>query len=221
MEGEPEHWNGKHSCVKCACCHPAGYGTDHLGWGFCHWHEKNRTPEYNAAMESAHRNVLISKNPGVYRDLNAYARSINQDLEESGEQLNVLDDLRLLRGAIQEVVSRGAGADDSADQLTEYVDGKLKPMSDKTRIDMMAKLLPKVNTFIRTEAKLREADSISLAQFRVWFGKFWSILEGLATDVGAGHVKEGAELLELFKNSMKELGDPRGIRDSAGERNRM
>ena len=215
MEGEPFHRHRDHApCVKCACRNVAGEGTDHLGWGYCSDHEKKYGVEKSEAVEVAHRNQLISKNPGVYRDLDAYSRHVMDKMAEGEQALGVMEELGILRGVIQELISKGRGADDNGNQLMEYVgqEGVQRPISDKTRIELFAKLLPQVNQFMRTEQKMREKDTIDVSQFEVWFGRFYSCLTDLGRALDNGEISSGSNLLERFKESMRELGDPRGMK---------
>lgn len=205
-EGDLGHGAVAHVCVKCACRNTAGYGTDHLGWGYCFQHEKTHGEERSRSMATAHRNTLISRNPGVYSELNRYAESIHQGREEGSQKLGVMEDLRLLRGVIQEIISRSESEDH---QLTEYVDGVRQPMSDKTRLGLLANLLPKVNTFLATEHRLRQHEMIEESQFKVWFGQFFSCLESLCNELDTGGIENGTQLKERFRDMMRDLGDPR------------
>ena len=215
MRGEPEHGAKNHEpCAKCSCRNYAGQGTTHVGYGYCSEHEDKFGEQRSLAMAEAHRNLVMSPNPGVYKDLDAYSRHILGKMQEGEERLSVMDDLTILRGLIQEVISRGQGCDDHGDQLMEYVgkDAVRRPISDKTRIELMAKLLPKVTQFLTVEAKLRESESIDVAQFEVWFGRFFSALQDLGRALDNHEITTGSELVERFRDAMRELGDPRGMK---------
>jgi len=218
--GNFEHSDQSHVCAECGCRRVAGEGTNHKGWGYCRQHEMIVGEKNSQAAADRHYRALVARHPGIYRDLGQYAAMVKQEGKESEERISLHEDLAIARGTVQELLLACEGKEVDAEGrikcLKEYVQGELCDMSDKTRIQLVSRMLGSVSRLAKSEADLRRETTISLDQFRVWFARLWGKMEEIANLLDSGDVTNGFELQKSFKDAMRAIGEPRSV--SAGNK---
>ena len=220
--GDYTHSDKKHFCHICGCRNTAGFGTDHLGYGFCFRHErkllKRKSPQWIDWMNLKHRDAIVSRHPGAYRHIGRFSEMIRREGEEAEQTISLIDELRIARGMVQETIlaNQGQRLNDrgQVEPLTERVNGKLLPMSDATRIQLMTRLFTSIRTLSATQFALTKDDVITLDQFKVWFARFWTSLKGALQQYQTGHITDVRELEHTIATALKQLGDPRTITPS-------
>ena len=219
--GDFTHSGKDHICAECGCKRAAGYGTEHRGYGLCFCHEntfkRKGWVKMAEKVNDTHKNAIVSRHPGVYKDLGTYSAMIKDEREAGEERITLLNEIRVARGLIQEVILCAEGKGENGQVLREYVNcgsemGKvLEPISDVTRMNLLNKMLPNVIKIVKVEEELRKDMSISPDHFKVWFGKFWERMKHLAERFDEGEIKSGRELLDCLMFEVKQVGDPRHI----------
>ena len=206
--GDYTHSAKAHLCAVCACGHTAGHGTDHLGWGCCFMHEKKFGKEKSAKMAEAHRNALVTRHPGVYRDLGRFDALVKREGAEAEQRKSLAEEIGLARGMMQELISALNGKDVNGIDLQEYVNGELLPMSYKTRVELSIKMLASVAKLVTADDALRKADYVTGDQFRAWFAKLWQELKHVSEDVDAGTLTTAIQIQESMKVMFRKIGQP-------------
>lgn len=223
-EGDATHDAPGHLCHLCGCLMVAGHGTDHYGYGYCHLHErismKVRGAKCTEQANLTHRRALIERHPGVYRDQGRFADMIRREAEEAQELLSLREEIQIMRGEVQKVILRSQGMekDDEGREvfLTEYIDGELKRMSDRTMLSIMPRLITAVGKVAKTEFEMQLDKMISDPQFKLWFSKLWTLVTELSRKVDSREIIRGEDLLTYLMNGIKAIGDPRSIRIHEG-----
>jgi len=221
--GDYAHSAKAHLCALCGCGLTAGHGTDHLGWGCCHMHEKKFGEKKSAKMAEAHRNALVTRHPGIYRDLGRFDALVKREGNEAEQRKSLVEETGIARGMIQELISllSGNGVENAEDveleegakvvnavELKEYVAGRLEPMSYKTRVELSIKMLASVAKLVTADDALRKADYVTGDQFRAWFAKLWQELKHVSEDVGAGTLTTAIQIQESMKVMFRKIGQP-------------
>ena len=212
--GEAWHGVDDHICVRCGCLHVAGAGTAHYGYGRCSFHEKHYTEWENKMAADRHMEALTMRDPGLYRDVGAFTGMVRRDAADGEKRLGLVDETQIARGLLQEIILKANGkwvnpATGEIELLTEYSNGFKVPMSDKTRIELMAKVLPRITEMVKAETDLETMNAITHSMFQVWFGKVWSMMQETTRRLDAGELKTGIELREAFKDGFNAIGEPR------------
>ena len=219
-QGDLRHTNPKHFCPDCGCRNAAGRGTDHLGYGLCFSHEKllarRKSPEWVAWMNEKHHHAIVTRHPGIYRDSGRFAKLVEREGEEGRELISLIDELRIARGTVQELILAADGKrrnqDGMLEPLTEMVFGKPMPMSDATRIRLAIRMLPTVARIVRQVHDLRKGRDISEAQFKLWFAKLWTAIQYAGRQIDNGEIRAGRDLQLFMTQRIRELGEPRSVK---------
>ena len=210
--GDVSHTKHGHVCGECGCNMTAGYGTGHLGYGYCYIHEKYHGSRESLEVMEAHRHALMERHPSVYRDPGRFAELVRKEGEESGERLSLIEDIRIARGALQELLlaaeGKRKGAGGEVLPLMEYVGKEAMPMSDRTRLGLVGTLATRVSKIVRDEAELRRETSISMDEFRVWFARMWRVVTEACQNMAAGEIRTGKELEGFFRDKVSLIGQP-------------
>ena len=217
--GDLRHKDPKHFCTDCGCRNAAGRGTDHLGYGLCFRHEKilvrKKSPEWVAWMNEKHHHAIVTRHPGIYRDSGRFAKLVEREGEEGRELVSLIDELRIARGMVQELILAADGKrlsdDGTPGPLTEMVNGKPMPMSDLTRIRLVIRMLPTVARIVRQAHELRRGKDISEAQFKNWFAQLWTALQYAGRQLDNGEIESGRDLQLFMMQRIHELGEPRTV----------
>lgn len=147
IPGYVNHRKRKHKpCDVCRCTQVAGFGTIHLGSGYCMYHEKDLEPDEALAIADEHQKAILNNNPFEYEHASAYMEEVRRKAEESEQGIDLRDDISVLRGFIQEILAK---ADPEADprimkSLTRIANS-LDVIREQNDLDELAPLLTKLN----------------------------------------------------------------------------
>jgi len=138
---------------------------------------------------------------------------VEREGDEGRELISLLDELRIARGGVQELILAADGKrfdeDGTPEPLTEMVNGKPVPMSDATRIMLMTRMLPNVARIVKQANELRKDRDISEAQFKLWFAKLWTAIQFAGRQIDNGKIRSGRDLQLFMTQRIRELGEPR------------
>lgn len=104
--GDFSHSPNTHFCSECACGRPAGYGTNHYGWGFCKSHEAEIGKEQAAKFAEDHLQALQTRTPFAYKDVSKWLQGVQYDAEDAMAVLNLRSEIDVIRASLQEVLER-------------------------------------------------------------------------------------------------------------------
>ena len=182
-------------CEACCCSRVAGDGTNHRGWGLCSTHEKGLMKKTADNMAIDHKNALQARSSTFYDVPEQYLPTLKMEAELAKDSISVFEEYVLMKGQLQNLIN-----DTQDRQLTEIVGGEEMAMSDKTRINLTAKLADQIGKMALVDRKLKEEDVIHKEVFQIWLFKMVNLFKEVLDD---------DELYKIFVGRMgAEVGEP-------------
>lgn len=186
-DGDFSHSEKGHVCDACRCNYKAGFGTDHLGMGYCIVHEnsdeyKSRAPQ----IAEAHKVAIRQGYPDrayVYAqsDPKGYIAKIRADAAEAGGMTSLREEMLQIRYQTQKILESFEDPDTFKVRVkkvtTEYDNGKviskkekfiMVPADDKEKTDRLVKLMSVLSKMSVDNLKLTEDDVVTHGQVKIW-----------------------------------------------------
>lgn len=199
-KGDTSHSERGHLCDLCRCKRIAGAHTEHYGIGYCFDHENvtgSSRRNSKLMMEAQLAAIRMGYPDKVYKyeTTNQYVDRIREQAEQSGGMTDLREELNVLRGHMQELMSAFSAGKDG---LTEGHDKDGVPlrMTDKTYIQLVAKLAMTVGTMSKTNLVITENDYVHVDQVNIWFAQVVRILQ---RTLEAEHPIEYEEIIKQVK----------------------
>jgi len=179
--GDFSHSNRKHQCNECRCHRTAGLGTNHLGVGYCFYHESGRRMS-NAVSVARNMKVAIQQGypdePWRYKSNETYLSEVREAAEKAQDVLSMREELNVLRTTIQQIVSSW----DERGEFTELYKGEEIPASDATKAGILAKLIDSIGKLARVQLDVTSEDYVHAEEVKMWIGEFIRIIENTVTE---------------------------------------
>jgi hypothetical protein len=209
-QGDMSHSGKDHVCPDCRCSKVAGAHTEHYGLGKCFDHENclGASRRNNQLTLEAQKEAITQGYPDkVYRyeSGNTFIERVRQRAEESGGMQDLGEELNVLRGHMQKLMSDFEGRD----RLTEGYDKHGCPldMTDATYMKLINQTATVVAKLSATNLNITEADYVHVHQVNIWFANVIRILqralEGEYPDVYKEIIEQIKNVPQLVKGRMK------------------
>ena len=168
----------KHRCEKCRCGNVAGMGTTHYGVGYCIYHEHTKNG-YKMAKRIAKGMALTIQQgypvePYKYETDSTFIDRIRKAAEDAGGNIDLRDELNLIRDHLQQFQSKFDGKKGGLDMMTKTGP---QSMTDEVRVDCITKLIKAVSSVARDQYVITESDYIHSDEVKVWFYTIWLVIE--------------------------------------------
>lgn len=175
----------------------------------------------------------MERHPGIYQQAGRFTEMIQREGKDAEQRMSLGDDLRVARGAVQELILACEGqrpkpgepmgivdTDEIETQpLRQYVDGTLVPIDDVKRLALVAQLLNTVTRLAVAEEKFQSRDHITGDQMKVWWSQIWSRLQEMFRMVENGELATAVELEHWTIQEFKKIGNPATVRLNRRTRN--
>lgn len=136
-----DHSGESHFCNECACGNTAGKNTTHPGYGWCEIHERGKNKDECMAFAEKHKLAIQAREEFETRDVEQWIATTKEKGEFASHTVELTRELQVARDLLKQLIETLQ----KRDTLTEYVNGKLVPMSDKTVMEMTTKMLTAIN----------------------------------------------------------------------------
>ena len=193
-EGEAFHKDNSHFCHKCSCKRPAGYGTDHLGYGWCMHHEKNVSEDIAKNFAIKHKETLQQHQPFVYRNPDQWLKEIQKSGMRSQKKVDLYAEIEVARGIVAEIIEKAQKG-----TFTEtYKDGP-REASDATRAKSIKGLLDSLGKLSITKMKIDESETFTRDELRVMMSQLGTIAQECIMDETPDRQVVWAKFVRMIK----------------------
>jgi len=216
--GDFTHSGKDHICEECRCSFRAGFGTHHLGIGFCIVHDNSK--EYKAKAVSVAENHKIAIQQGYpdkayqYAVANAegYITEIRKAAEESGGMTDLREDIIVVRDEIQKILDSYRGGDfkvrvkkvtgAGADRMEEFEHVDADDLEKTKALTQLMRVLGKLSV---DNLKLTEDDVVTYDQVKMFAAGTVNLIERMSpdNDFRDEFVREFAKILNNVRTGRK------------------
>jgi len=202
-------YSSKHICEKCRCSKVAGYGTEHYGVGLCVYHEATWNGKLSAKRIAKGMALSIQQGypvqPYKYETDSGFIERIRKAADESGGNIDLREELNLIRTHLQEFQKKFDGDKGGLDMMTKTGP---QSMTDEVRVDCITKLIKAVAGVARDQYVITESDYIHADEVKVWFYAIWLVIEKSVDALIKGEIEVNA-LKEKIRLALIEVPLPK------------
>jgi len=168
--GDFSHSDPKHFCHLCACKRTAGYGTAHLGYGWCYVHENTkRRKHYKETFAMKHLEALQQRDPSLYHHADAFFNKVEQQGKHSLNTQTLESEIKLLRATVLKMMGK---INDNEATAGHTALGTPLIMTDKDKISAIKQLTEAIGKLVKTDCDINADNVITLDAFKMWMAAF-------------------------------------------------
>lgn len=217
-EGDFSHSKANHVCDLCRCGFRAGFGTSHLGMGYCIVHEHSAVTRSSAkVVAEAHKIAIRQGYPDkayVYAQTNpdSYVAEIRKAAEDAGGMTDLREDIHVVRDEVQKIldswnggkfqvrVKKVSGA--GASRQEEFV---LEDADDVEKAKVLTQLMRVLSKMSIDNLKLTEDDVVTYDQVKMFAAGVINLIERMApsAEFTQEFIGEFAKILNNVKTGRK------------------
>lgn len=207
-KGDFSHSGKHHVCAVCRCQNTAGWGTKgdfyglgehtgHFGVGFCIVHERSKRGGHSYEMAQHHMKALQQYGQGesARQEMELMERVATEEAETK------IECRRGLKALLEQLEIVEKQLKQNSDQLREYVHGRLAPMSDKTKMDLLIRLADRTAAIEKIVHDILPGDAVSVDEVRVRIKQTMALTERVLMD----EKTSGTEKKTLWLQGFKEI----------------
>lgn len=212
--GDDSHSADDHLCDECRCKFKAGFGTHHLGIGFCITHEHSLNHKKGAKrVAEAHKVAIRQGYPDkayqyAVSDPNGYVAEIRKAAEDAGGMTDLREDINTVRAEVQKILDtyKGGKFQVRVKKSTGFGPSKVDEfiMVDADDIEKsrhLATLMRVLSKMSVDNLKLTEDDVVTYDQVKMFAAGVINLMERMAPD--DGFIDEFVEGFAKILNNVK------------------
>lgn len=187
--GDTSHLGRSHVCPECRCEHVAGMGTSHYGVGYC-WYHEGGVMTSRARVAAVNQKHAIQQGypdePWVYLSHDKYLEKVRESACEAKAFLSLKEEMLLLKTSLQKLVDSWS----DRGTFTESYRGTEVPASDRTKAEVLAKLVDGVGKLAKIQLDVTSEEYVHVAEVKMWIGEFIRIIESVVSEEQFGDIVE-------------------------------
>jgi hypothetical protein len=185
-KGDFSHSSKRHICPECCCQRVAGFGTKHVGVGWCLRHEKAYSFRARRLREEAMADNIrkgFPVNAMEVRSPEEHMKELERQADESRSILSMREDFKTATefvAELVEVVRTGQRPDGS--RFTEKFKDGSGSASDITLIETMIKLMDLKTKQAKIELEIQEDQYVSIDETRIFYAEVFRLIRTVVSD---------------------------------------
>ena len=130
------------------------------------------------AEAEKHLKAIQSRSPFMYRDAEAYECEVIHQAEKAKVQIDFTQEVDQARSLVREVIE----SVQNGKNLTELANGQHVHISDKSRLELLSKLLYNVGRLGLDQWTVNRHNVITKEEFNVWLAKLHGVIRRYIQD---------------------------------------